>query len=246
MFYTKGPVPDVTDDPSTTSGTSVAPPPSLCPPAVQASHPRPSTGPSRTTQVSKTVRMRTGPLPPHLKKKVLASMENSRLSRAASIPPSTSNVETLTVAVSSVPTPGMSASPGEIHGPALEPSGPTELSTFPDADVFDTSMDDLEPPATSPRVATDDFTGEVIVVDHDSTVIVPTIPQTGMFPRLGINSLIETDPPALLYKDQDVRPDWLISAVREFLRYIPYYGNLGKVIDQFLLQEARLGYPTLV
>jgi hypothetical protein len=50
--------------------------------------------------------------------------------------------------------------------------------------------------------------------------------------------------PALV--DKDERPDWLLISVREFLRHGPYYACLGKVVDLFLAQEARLGYPAKV
>lgn len=212
--------------------------------------------------------MKTGPLPLHLKQKVLASMEKNRLSRVATVPANPSAVETSTVTTPPLPTPEMTASPDGANESGLEPSGSMELNLVSPAnglwgassdftsesgsytsnipDIFETGMDDLEPLATGPWMAMGHLTSEVIVVDHESTAAVPPVAHTGMFPRLGVNTLTETAPPALLFNDQDVRPDWLLSAVKEFLRYIPYYGNLSKVIDQFLLQEARLGYPGLV
>jgi len=62
---------------------------------------------------------------------------------------------------------------------------------------------------------------------------------------LGAPYLVET-PPVLLSEDEDVRPQWLITAVNNFLRFVPYVGSLGKVVDIYLAQEARLGYPKLV
>ena len=117
------------------------------------------------------------------------------------------------------------------------------------SDIFDMDLDYSEFVATGPWIAMDHLTGEIIVND-DSTVALPSGSQTGieigMLPRLSTHVLAETEPPTLLLADEDVRPDWLVSAVKEFLRYTPYYGHLGKVIDQFLLQEARLGYPIQV
>ena len=121
-------------------------------------------------------------------------------------------------------------------------------STLPE--VFNDMMDDSGPPATGPWVAIDHLTGEMIVDDDDPTGAVPASTQStleiGILPCLGIHILTETEPPVLLFEDEDVRPEWLISAVKEFLRYTPYYGHLGKVIDLFLAQEARLRYPNLV
>jgi len=122
-------------------------------------------------------------------------------------------------------------------------------STLPD--VFNVDMDGSEPPATGPWVAIDHLTGKVIGDDSDPGVtITPGAHQTeieiGILPRLGVRAITEAEPPALLSEDEEVRPEWLTSAVKEFLRYMPYYGRLGKVIDLFLAQEARLGYPNLV
>ena len=126
--------------------------------------------------------------------------------------------------------------------------GGSYTSTLPD--VFDVGMDDSEPPAAGPWRAIDHLTSEIIVDDGDPIRAVPTDTRTGIeigiLPRLGVHILTKTEPPTLLFEDEDVRPEWLISAVKEFLRYTPYYGRLGKVIDLFLTQEARLGYPNLV
>ena len=125
--------------------------------------------------------------------------------------------------------------------------GGSYTSTLPD--VFDIDMDGPEPLTVGPWVAIDHLTGEIIAGGDDPTVPDPTS-QTGIeigtLPRLGIHTITETEPPTLLFEDEEVRPGWLISAMKEFLRYTPYYGRLGKVIDLFLTQEARLGYPDLV
>jgi len=130
-------------------------------------------------------------------------------------------------------------------------------STIPD--VFEVGMDDSAPPATGPWMIIDHLTGEVIVDDNQPTSPAPTAPMTPAVSsglslpgvevakalRLGTPYLIET-PPTLLSEDEDVRPQWLITAVNSFLRLVPYVGSLGKVVDLYLAQEARLGYPELV
>jgi len=129
-------------------------------------------------------------------------------------------------------------------------------STLPD--VFDVGVDDSAPPATGTWMITDHYTGEVIV-DDQSTPPAPTVLNTSTIPtgpslarvevttapHLGTPYLVEM-PPVLLSEDEDVRPQWLITAVNKFLRFVPYVGSLGKVVDLYLTQEARLGYPRLV
>ena len=126
--------------------------------------------------------------------------------------------------------------------------GRSYTSTLPE--VFEVGMDDSGPQATGPWVAIDHLTGEMIIDDDGPTEAAPTNAQTGIeigiLPRLGVHILTEAEPPTLLFEDEDVRPEWLITAVKEFLRYTPYYGCLGKVVDLFLTQEERLGYPNLV
>jgi hypothetical protein len=70
--------------------------------------------------------------------------------------------------------------------------------------------------------------------------------QLKVIPTLGVSALIQTSPPTLLNIDKDERPQWLLTAIHEFLQYGPYYLCLGKVIDLFLTQEGQLGYPAKV
>jgi len=79
--YTLGPVPDATTGPSEASGALAAPPHSPQPPAIPVSHLLPATGPDRTKRVSKQPRLRTGPLPAHLKERVLANIANAKTRR---------------------------------------------------------------------------------------------------------------------------------------------------------------------
>jgi len=119
----------------------------------------------------------------------------------------------------------------------------------------DVMMDDSAPPATCLQTIVDHTVGETIV-DGDQTTAPTSAPaasssrsftaiQVATTPHPTPTSLAEI-PPTLLSEDEDVRPQWLVIAIRDFLQYVPYLGNLGKVVDLFLAQEARLGYPQLV
>jgi len=72
----------------------------------------------------------------------------------------------------------------------------------------------------------------------DSAIQVETI--------LGVPTLVQSSPPALLFADKNERSDWLIRAINEHFQHTPYYMCLGKVVDLFLAQEAQLGYPVKV
>ena len=127
------------------------------------------------------------------------------------------------------------------------------------SDFFDVGSDNTGPPATGPWMIIDHLTGETICDDNQSIDPVPTtqatpaapatpaLPgvETAIAPRLGTTYLVETSP-TLLSEDEDVRPQWLMTAVNSFFRFVPCIGSLGKVIDLYLAQEARLGYPELV
>jgi hypothetical protein len=123
-------------------------------------------------------------------------------------------------------------------------------STLPE--IFDVGMDDSAPLATGPWMIIDHLTGEVTVDDDQSTppqpvlpaltAMVPTGPSlTGVevviAPRLG-NAYLTESPLALLSEDEDVRPQWLMTAVNSFLRFVPYVGGLGKVVDLYLAQDT--------
>ena len=130
-------------------------------------------------------------------------------------------------------------------------------STLPD--IFDVGSDDSAPPATGPWIAIDHLTGEMIVDEDQPTSPAPAVPampaltngpplvrvEVAIARPPGGAYLVET-PAALLSEDEDVRPEWLMTAVNTFLRFVPCVGGLGKVIDLFLKQEARFGYPRLV
>lgn len=122
-------------------------------------------------------------------------------------------------------------------------------SSFPD--VFDVGMDDSAPSATGPWMIVDHLTGEM-TVDGELPSAIPTV-SSAPFDSviqvqiiLGALALVQTAPPTLLFEDRDERPDWLVWSTNEFLQHVPYYMCLGRVVDLFFAQEARLGYPDKV
>ena len=70
--------------------------------------------------------------------------------------------------------------------------------------------------------------------------------QVEFIPKLGVNALIQTSKPTLFSVDEDERPHWLLTSINKFLQHGPYYMCLAKVVDLFLAQEERLGYPAKV
>lgn len=136
------------------------------------------------------------------------------------------------------------------------PDNQTPTSRLPE-DISDSVSHTLvspNPDSVSP--VTNDTSVDDMIVDEVGEVLPTTTTtpsalcdsmiQIKFIPKLGISALTQTPPPALLFVDQDKRPDWLLIAVREFLQNGPYYLCLNKVVDLFLTQEARLGYPSKV
>lgn len=102
-------------------------------------------------------------------------------------------------------------------------------------------MDDSVPPATDEMIVDDEAPPATTSnAPYDSVIEVQT------FPALGTTGLVETSQPALLFVDEDERPHWLLTSINKFLRHVPYYMCLGEVVDLFLAQEERLGYPVKV
>ena len=89
-------------------------------------------------------------------------------------------------------------------------------------------------------------------VDEDSPVIAlssaPCDPkiQVDIVPALGTSVLVQVPLPSLLFADEDERPHWLLTSIKCHLQHSPYYLCLNEVVDLFLMQEARLGYPLKV
>lgn len=270
-YYTLDPVPDnMVDAPSETSITPTVSPHSPRPSTIPVPRSPSTIGPDRANRVSKQARLNAGPLAPRHKERVLADKANAEILASPvnvptiQVPPvTTSQMNMLQTQADASATDGSRSGSTEPNiiattdsslamTPVIDDNasdGGSYTSTLPD--VFDVGMDDSAPLATGPWVIMDHLTGEVIVDDDEPIATIPTVPpqceiEIGVLPRLGTHILIETGQPTLLYEDEEVRPRWLILAVKDFLKYTPYYGRLSKVVDLFLGQEARLGYPELV
>ena len=96
-------------------------------------------------------------------------------------------------------------------------------------------------------------TAEDMPVDEDAPVVITpsSIPcdpeiQINIVTALGIPALVQVSLPSLLFADMDERPSWLLTSISDHLQYSPYYLCLNNVVDLFLKQEARLGYPVKV
>lgn len=135
----------------------------------------------------------------------------------------------------------------------LPPQPATKESNGSASDVNDVEMalDDHVARAESEPMVTDP--ADTTVSNKNQTAptrALPSIPsstgvQVATNAQLGLKYLVEA-PPKLLSKDEDVRPEWLMKTIKIFFhRFVPYFGSLGKVVDLFLTQEARLGYPPL-
>ena len=126
------------------------------------------------------------------------------------------NVLTVGLDVTSSPT--AEATEGEVL---------SDGSTLPE--IFDVGMEDSAPLAASPPV----------IAGH------PTVEIAEQPPRPDPATVLIDTPPELLSADEDIRPQWLMTAMG-FLRCVLYFGNLGRAVDLWLAQEARLGYPQRV
>ena len=109
-------------------------------------------------------------------------------------------------------------------------------------DLSEAQMDGSPPPES------DDMSVDEEVLTETTTASVPcdSVIEVNFIPSLGVSSLIQTSLPTLLFIDEDERPDWLLISIKDFLRHMPYYSCLDKVVDLFLAQESHLGYPAKV
>jgi len=112
----------------------------------------------------------------------------------------------------------------------------SDTSTLPE--IPDVGMGDSASSATGPSTIINHSTGSTGEITTDGGEQPP--------PPSDATTTLVDNPPESLLADADVRPDWLMTAIKDFLRYVPYFGNLGKAADLWLAQEARLGYPQLV
>ena len=196
-------------------------------PVAQASEPAArASGPARPQRKSKQARMQTGPLP---------VQPNARILRNTSA------------------TSGLNKTSALIDHPSDNQPPTSQLPEDIPDDVSHT-LTSSNRDSTSPVINVTPA-GEMLI-DEDEEVLPATTAAPGapcdsmiqvkFIPTLGVSALVETSPPTLLFIDKDERPGWLLTAVREFLKNGPYYLCLNKVVDLFLNQEARLGYPVKV
>jgi hypothetical protein len=191
---------------------------------------RTSSGPVRTKKSSQA-RMRTGPLPAALKARVLALQSGSR--KANGIPTNTSI-----------------GSPQSSESTLASPTDNQPPHSPPAENVISDNMSDTsatpESHPTESETSNMSIDEEVPPVVTTSNAVCDAVIQLTVNHSLGFSALVETPLPTLLSADQDERPRWLLTSIRNHLRYGPYYACLSKVVDLFLAQEARLGYPVKV
>ena len=181
--------------------------------------------------------MRTGPLPPTLKARVLASTSRKTPNASGIIP----NMSIALPIEAELTEPACTS-----HYSGDQPPRSRSRKTTPD-DASDT----LAPPDLVDLVpsTTDDMSVDEAVLPTTTTPSCAkchSVIQVKTIPALGSSALVETSPPALLFVDKDERPDWLLTSVNDHLQHTPYYLCLNKVVDLFMAQEERLGYPAKV
>ena len=232
--------------PSDTRNVSSVPPDPPYPLAPPAPHPPSATGPDRADRVSRQAHLATSPLPLRRKSQASAKTTDTNLQTiqddAPTNPSSECTDQAITVNVdtsSDATNPNPDASNGESHLSDISGDG----SHPPDA------LDDELHLSGAPDIEMDD--SEFVITIDDDALAVTTAPtqsdvETRFLPRFGVSVLTESESPTLLSVDEDVRPEWLLAVTKKFLPTVPYLGCLGKVVDLFLAQEARLGYPNVV
>ena len=256
-----------------TTAAIETPPPTSNLPFAPASKPPPAlrtAGPIRAQRESTQARMRTGPMTPALKARILRNMSGGTSNTyktqtnptQVDIPPIEAEFilpieaeldvpdEPSQFTLSNDPWDAQELPPGSDFSEGYVSDSLSYTSTL--SDIYDVDMDDSAPPATGPWMIVDHFTGEVIVDEEEVPVPTATTPGA-LFDStiqveviLGVTTLVQTPPPTLLFVDNDERPNWLIRSASEFLQHAPYYMCLNTIVDLFLAQEARLGYPDKV
>ena len=240
QLYTLNPA-AATPSTSTSSGAIASKPP------LEVTQARVS-GPIRSQRQTATARMRTGPMSAALKARVLGCISNKmskakEASACMSITPPTeaectklaeparSNLTDHTLDDEPTPPP-----PSPVDTTDSTPHTPAFL------DLPDTEMDGSPPPETDMMSVDEEVLIETVTTSAPCDLII----KVNVTPSLGVSSLVQASLPALLFVDEDERPDWLSTSIKDFLRHMPYYLCLGKVVDLFLSQESRLGYPVKV
>lgn len=118
-------------------------------------------------------------------------------------------------------------------------------STLPAVVDFEMGLAPL--PVTS-WVTAEHFASEIFV-DKEVPPFIPGDPSTFVIQTEIVKGklvLIKEPRPTLGLADKDAHSDWLLRCTGEFLLDVRYYLGLGKVVDLFYAQEARLGYPEKV
>jgi hypothetical protein len=212
-------------------------PPTSSAPAMPAPRPLPTarvSGPTRTKRKSQQARMRTGPLPPDLKARVMALTSKKRTVSLtkAEVPELIEATQPmqLTLASCSSSNRPCSQTPEDGSDSTSDTSAPHEPR-------------DLMPPGTSDMSADMEVASAIPTtsgIPCNSVIEVRTISGTG------VSVFVQTSSPTLLFVDEDKRPNWLLTSIKEHLQYTPYYLCFSQVVDLFLTQEARLGYPQKV
>ena len=184
--------------------------------------------------------MQTGPLPAAQKSRVKASVSN-KVSKASGVPAGVSLAPPTEPELPEPTPPGFTAIAG--RSSSNQPLLPKDnLDVVSNTLVHPDSLN-LAPPAI------DDMSvdGEVLpaTTSAPSVGCVSTI-QVWTHPTLNVSTLVQTSPPALLFVDKDIRPSWLLTSIHHHLQHGPYYMCLNTVVDLFLTQESRLGYPAKV
>lgn len=184
--------------------------------------------------------MQTGPLPAA---RVLSLTLNKKANGAPVNTPSTPLTE------AEFPEPIKPTQPAQsalISRSTGDQSPPSQLPK----DNSGSASDTLAPP-DSLNIAPS-TSSEMVVDDVPSAVTTPSshpcdsVIQVQSFPSLGVSSLVQTLPPVLLFADEDERPHWLLTSIKQHIQHTPYYLCFNRVVDLFLAQEARLGYPAKV
>ena len=202
--------------------------------------------------------MRTGPVPPALRprvsKNVPRNIPTAKKNRVNGTRSEANESQAVATQITTQPITAEFAESTQPAQPTLNNGSPDEQQPPPNSQLPEDVPDDASQTSTHPDVSDvdmDDLAPPAVVDDDEGDPTVPTVPsnhkiQVEINPALGIPVLIETPPPALLFEDTDVRPEWLVRSINNCLQYAPYYMCLSKVVDLFLTQEARLGYPTKV
>ena len=197
--------------------------------------------------MSRQARLATSPLPLRRKGQVLAKTTDADPQTTPGNAPINPSSECTDQAVTANVTTSLDAT-----NPNPEASG--DESYLPDISGDESrpsdAPDDKLQLSSVPDIGMDDSKRVITINDGDALAVTAPPTQSGVkikfLPLLGVHALVESESPTLLSVNKDVRPDWLLTVVREHLPNVPYLGCLGKVVDLFLAQEARLGYPNVV